>query len=186
MSQVGCSRTIGVLGTLMGVVLGWLLNRIQRLGRIRIFPVSINVQYYKVNQNKEGKTGDPASEIISQSFYDNEVRFVTMDIVADVYNSSSTEPQMGRDFYMGFHGGGKEAKARVRKKKFIHEGMGEELKNINLLPREIVNVILSCSINENMSEFDLGYLFFEYRNNKNKVKRIKINGAIIPEYYNKQ
>ena len=55
MSQVGCSAIIGVLGTLMGVVLGWLLNRIQRLGRIKIFPVSINVQYYKVNQNKEEK-----------------------------------------------------------------------------------------------------------------------------------
>ena len=184
MSHIGNSAIIGVLGTLTGVVLGWILNRIQRLGEIKIFPISINVQYYKVNQNKEGKTGDPLSEFISQPFYDKEVRFVTMDIVADVYNSSSTDPQMGRDFYMGFHFGGKETKVRVRKKKFIYEGMGEELKNINLLPREIENVILSCSINENMTEFDSGHLFFEYRNNKNKVKRIKINGKTIPNYNN--
>ena len=159
------SAIIGVIGTLSGVILGFILNLMIRIGKIKVIPNSLSQTIHELNID-----GDP----IEQKEINANTNSITINLNIDLYNTSSFNQKIGRDFKFIF----KSKKKEILKEVFYvteSPSSRKKFKNINLKPNELLNYDLEVYINNNFETFLESNYYLEYKNSRNRSIRKKIN-----------
>lgn len=80
----------GIIGTLLGTILGWLLNQLSSKGKLKIFPAKWEDELYYLYAGCK-RTAEAVEQI----------QYYSYQCELDIYNSSS-EPRIMRDVHVIF------------------------------------------------------------------------------------
>lgn len=131
MSESICTAVIGIVGTLAGTVLGWLLNNVSRRGKLKAFVTKWN-EDYEFND---------AGSMVGVPSYD-EAEHYCYELAFDVYNSSS-DTRIMRDFRIEFLKG---RKIVVSEAPLNADSRGSSfcraMETLNVAPKSVVSVHL--------------------------------------------
>ncbi|WP_319590526.1 hypothetical protein [uncultured Draconibacterium sp.] len=168
------SALIGVLGTLAGVLLGSMLNRLARIGNIKTFQ---NVLKVKLTEP------DSFGGEIETTKVTERTRSLTIELNFDFYNTSELSPRIARDIKILIKSKNKMFKGKLKNENTRrynqYTSHADDLLNINLSPKEVLNYNLAFYTQKNFQEILDADWFIEYRNDNNRLKRIKINKQLI-------
>ncbi len=169
--QENISEIIGVSGTLLGTILGFFLSQIVRMGKIKIFKNQVNHKLFIRNSS-----GGLLHQV--NSLTDNVVELkIFFDI--DVLNSSDYSRQIMRDIKLIIPNKNiKQEHTFINEKTRKFNGIStvvDKLQNIVLNPRELRNLELSVSFNNNIGLILNSKWFLEYKDLKNKTLKIELN-----------
>jgi hypothetical protein len=165
------SAFIGVMGTLSGVVLGAILNNLARKGRIIVYLNELNVKLFE----RDGCGGSLETKEIT-----GKTDSLSIELNADFYNSSGITRKIARDIKIVINIKSGAIKERLIiettfKKLSQYRSHADDLVSISLLPNEIVNFKLAYYARANFQEILDSTWVIEYRNENNKLKKIKID-----------
>ena len=170
---ISSDAIVGVVATLLGTVLGWLLGLLQNRGRLVAF----------IGSWKEAFTcGSGVFDGKAESI--QEAKCYSFDLVIELYNSSHL-PRIARDICIVYT-----CKAgRIRKKELLrctpkdkataHQAGGgtryDQVSAINIGPNEIVTLTLHQGFTRNGDSLEFrekaDMVFFEYRDARNHTHR---------------
>lgn len=160
---------IGVGATIVGTVLGWILNNLSNKGKLNIFVSSWEDSFEHSNLLGEMI---PCSKC-------SEVEYYTYKISLDIYNSSGNTRIMRNIqivFSDGKHDLRKEtpqddATKRVSSPIVYYDDVGP----INIPPKKVINVALHGGARNKDGELDFIWMsqkvYLTYANEKNKIRR---------------
>ncbi|GET22215.1 hypothetical protein [Prolixibacter denitrificans] len=159
---------ISVMGTML-VILGALLGHLTQMGKVKIYQNSVNIKFYEKSDTGNLNEKNQLTKITHS---------IIITIELDFYNTS---PGLNKI---------------VRRLKFLTKSKGrnnyfdllsqdsrkgnhgvikaDELTTINLAPNELLNHSLYFTIHKDFENFIESEWFIEYRDNKDKIRRIKI------------
>jgi hypothetical protein len=164
------SPFISVLASLLGVLLGFFLNNLSRRGRIKIFQNNISIYYFE---------REPSGGFSHQKEMTDKTEIVEILLNLDFYNTSNYTRKIARDVKINIINQKSNFKLRLKNNEttkvmagMIHK---DDLKNINLLPNELMNLSISFGVNENFDEFKNSPWELVYYNENNKLVKVKIN-----------
>lgn len=171
LDPIHISAIIGVIGTLAGVILGSVLNRIERRGKIKIFQNSLNI---KLNERDPSTGGANATKEVTDN-----TDYLLIKLNFDFYNTSALSPKIAREIKVLIKAKTgiikdklKNEKTRQYTKYFSH---ADDLLNLNLAPKEIKNFTLTYSSRDKFQEILDSDWYIEYRDDSNRIRRIKID-----------
>ena len=172
---------IGVVGTLLGTILGWLLSVLSNKGKVSVYLSSWTETFR--HKDKEGFMINSASE--------SQAEYFEYECSLDIYNSSS-DTKILRDIKIVFCEG----------KDILFESVPDDKKtkrsasartifdNVtaqNIPPKSVINVELLSGvwIKEAQLEriFYADSVYFEYLDEKSKPHRIMIKSVNYPDYF---
>lgn len=130
MSESICTAAISIVGTLVGTVLGWLLNNVSRRGKLRAFVTKWN-EDYEFNE---------AGIMVGVQSYDKAERYC-YELAFDVYNSSS-DTRIMRDFRIEFLKGRKIVVSDVPLNADSRGSSSCTMETLNVAPKSVVSVHL--------------------------------------------
>lgn len=164
---------IGILGTLLGTVLGWILNNFSNKGKLNIYVSSWNDRF---QTNQMGVMVETCSKDEIESFH--------YEVAFDIYNSSGN-PKIMRNIKIVFNDGVKDIIGHLDYDEYINT----ETKNIynkvgplNIPPKAVEKLKLHGNAwarddetNKQKQSFNFIWntkkIYLVYTNEKNKVKR---------------
>lgn len=155
------SAIIGVIGTLLGVILGYILNALSRIGKIKIYPNKIHINYTDITNMGSRVEVNEVSE---------KTESINIHLNLDFFNSSESSTKIARNIYFVLKN--KKISKRVRLKN-LKENY-RDLININLSPKELLNFSLIFSSNNNFNEIRNSKFFIEYFNDNNRQVRTEL------------
>ena len=170
------AEIIGIIGTLMGIVLGWILNNLSQKGNLHIY-----IKKWEPSLRKRDKYG---GFTVCDSFDDAEYYHYELSI--DAYNSSR-DTRIMRDVCLVFMNKNKALFKSVpyddKTKRTNVITYYDEVSGINIPAKTVINVDLHSGINESNEEWEkltqYDKVLLEYIDEKNKHKRVKIANKII-------
>lgn len=161
---------IGVVGTLLGVVLGALLNRISRIGRVKFYTNNIEYGY--------GGYSDGTGGYIPYESFTNETKSVTVMIDIDIINTSEYSKKILRDINFLTIDKGFEKNHNIKDlstgRKLHSSWKTDDLKSINLLPKEIKTINIRVLFNEDLEKVLNSKWYIEYKTPNNRIRKIRI------------
>lgn len=173
MTELPCNywnAIIGIIGTLSGVILGAIINQIARSGGLKIYSNDFNISF-----EKQSEHGD----LVPQDQIDSKTISVSIEFCLDLFNSSSQQ-KVGREICLVLKKDGKELNEKIKDLSTIrysqYSSHTDQLINFNIPPKTIENLKLAAYIKkENYDWIEGSIFFFEFRDSKNKRKRIKLH-----------
>ena len=160
------SPFISVLASLLGVLLGFFLNNLSRRGRIKIFQNNISIYYFE---------REPSGGFSHQKEMTDKTESVEILLNLDFYNTSNYTRKIARDVKINIINQKSNFKLRLKNNETTKVMDKDDLKNINLLPNELMNLSISFGVNENFDEFKNSPWELVYYNENNKLVKVKIN-----------
>ena len=156
---------IGVLGTLLGVILGSILNAYTRLGKIRIFQNSINCSLLE---------SDSIGGFIETEGITDKTELLTIILNIDLYNTSALSRKVLRNIRIGI---------KTRQRFFSNSNNfrfsnSDNIINRNLLPQENINLELTFGTKNEFQSVLKSEWYIVYRNQKDKIRTKKIRKTI--------
>lgn len=174
---------VGVLGTLAGTILGWILNNLSNRGKLNIY---VSSWTEKFNRFVYGVTSPSRSK--------EETRGYTYHVTLDLYNSSGTTRIM-RDIEISFSDGNKELTRHTPQNDAtatpgIVGGMNySQVGAINILPRTVVQLELHYGeLGENdgiENVWNTQKVYLHYVDEKNKKRKVLIQEVNYDDYFSK-
>lgn len=167
-SSLSSPSSLGIFGTMVGTVLGFFLQRITRIGRLKIFQNKLTFQLFE-RLKDSGPTFSKVTTI-----EEGEDFYTEIELFCDFFNTSESNNKIARDIYFE----AKSKQVHIKETIFIMEVNNKyepsTLQNLNLNPRQLINYHLSVKIENQQIDFDNSTLFIKYRNSRNRLKKIKI------------
>jgi len=164
------SALIGVVGTMLGVILGALLNRIVRLGKIKVFVNEVDYSFLKRNSSGGFK---PMNSIT------NETEKLTIRARLDIFNSSEYSRKIMRGIKFHPFENGKEIVIKMYNNEVNdmtnYAMQTGNLRVLNLNPKEIKSFILSVTFDKDIERIYNSKWFLTYKNTSNKEVKIKLD-----------
>lgn len=171
---------LGILGTLGGTILGWLLNSLSQKGKLYIYVSSWNESF---TYNDHGSM-TPSTSIEQTECYD-------YNLSIDLYNSSG-ETKIMRDINIVFANNNNilyksipEDDSTKRVNSYI--AYYDEVSPINIQAKSIINIALHDSQwNKDDSLafiWNTNNVYFTYKNEKNKLKKLLIKKVNYKDYF---
>lgn len=168
------SALIGVLGTLLGVLLGAVLNRLSRFGKIKVFQNSVSVIF-----REKGSMGE-FRETTEMTENTNSI-IIKLDF--DFYNSSELSPKIARNIkfcIMGRCGNYEKRLQDDNQRKATPNAIIErDLIHINIGPKQVSNYMLSFYDDENIQKILNSDWYLTFRSDKGKLVKVKINKSLL-------
>lgn len=173
---------IGVIGTLLGTILGWVLNSLSQKGKTSIF-VNKWKQSFKYNN----------SGFIEECPIKDKVEFYSYDLQLDIYNSSGKN-EIIRDVRIMFFNNDQllfsnRPKDDSTRRVNGHMTFYEELESFNIPPNCIIPIHLRGGFNKSEECFDslweANKILLTYKNSKNKDFRVVLSREKLNDYFNK-
>ncbi len=160
---------IGILGTLLGVVVGAIINQVSRSGKLKIFPKNVHIDILK-------QDGYGASKV--QDKVDFDTSSVSISFSLDIHNSSS-EQKNGRDIFLVIRKDGQEIKSNIKDLSTLqytnHLLHTDQFENFNIPAKTVDSLKLRSFLEkDNYSWIEDSTLYFEFRDSKNRLRRIKL------------
>lgn len=167
---------ISVIGTLSGVLLGVLLNKIFSSGRLKIFQNDFEISYFE---------SDNVGGFIRKDKFTTKTEHANINFELDFYNSSS-EPKIARNIFFLMEN----KQTKIRSKIYdldtqrLSDGRNirDELETINIPPKAVLNFKLAVYIlKENLHLVKKSRMYMHYKNSKNVAKLSQIVGKRASE-----
>ena len=165
------SAIIGVIGTLLGVVFGSLLNRISRCGSVKFYINNIEYEYGVVDDGHGGY-------MLATSFIP-ETPCISITTELDIINTSEYSKKILRDInFMTVNKGFN----KIHNMKDLSTGQllytslweVDDLKFINLLPKEIRNLKVRVHFNKDFEKVFNSKWYLKYKKPNNRIRKIRI------------
>ena len=175
------AAAIGVIGTLLGTVLGWVLSNISKRGKLHFY-VSKWSDSFQQNDNYGGMKDSTNIE---------ETEYYSYQLSLDIYNSS-TEPRIMRDIRIVFNNRKKDIEFSIPeddKTKRTHGGMWfyDCLEPLTIPAKSVLQLELhngkSKKENKGLYIWETKKIFLKYRNNKNRQKKVLLNKEDYSIYF---
>lgn len=171
---------IGVVGTLMGVVLGWLLNCLSKKGKLNFYIKSFSDSFYC--SDGEGGRIKSCNKETTESYH--------YKLIFDLYNSSS-ETKAIHDLKIAFLNGKEELYVSIPiKSPFKQDDSIEQYDKtviINIPPKTLIKVCLVGDefIKNKKTPFiwRTNEVNLIYYNEKNKLKKVNIKSENYCDYF---
>ncbi len=163
---------IGVLGTLLGVTLGFFLNLIKTSGKLKIFVNELKLTYSE-RDNQGG--------MFSKDFMTSKSEYATILFEVDIYNSAAEYRTM-RDIKLFIVKEGQKSIIKIRdnstRRVAAHQIKIDDLKVITIAPKAIINLNLSGVVKENFTNLDKSEIFFQFKDfrQRDQISKIKNYG----------
>ncbi len=168
------SAAIGIVGTILGTVLGWLLNNISNRGKLNVY-ISLWTDMFEHY--------DDCGYLV-RSFSKEQTEHYSYKLIIDLYNSSA-EPKIMRNIKVVFSNG-----VKLLKTSTPYDDSTKQVGNnftsvhfdkiipLNIIPKSVLTINLHDEWNDNGSlnfiwETDSIYLQYTDENNKEKTIPIK-------------
>ena len=159
-----------VFGTIVGTLLGFILNQWTRTGKLKIYIYDFKERCF-INARQSNQE-DRETSYVKDSTNRLDCRFSV-----DIYNGS-LDVRVMRELKLVFQSKGKDdyiiTAYDIDRTSF--DGVGvkyREVKPVNIKPKGITTLRLFNDVNINDYDFtDIKRIYIQYRNEKNKVKRI--------------
>lgn len=156
------------------MILGFLLNRLARIGKIKIYQNNLVV---KLTEH------DSFGGRIETTKVTAKTSSISIELNFDFYNTSAMSPKIARGMRILIKASTKKINGKLKNEDSRsygnYDSHADDLVNINLSPKEILNYNLAFYTRENFQEILDADWFIEFRNNKNRKKRVKINKELI-------
>lgn len=171
---------IGVIGTLAGTILGWLLNNISQSGKLSIYVSSFTDSF---KHNKSGYM------VVSSSV--EQTRYYSYKLILDLYNSSGSTKIM-RNITVVFSDGKKDLLRSVPHDDNTRRSSGpawfyDEIGPVNIPPKSIIQLSLHRGTWHNDGGLDFIWktkkVYLTYMDEKNRLKKVKIKSEIYRNYF---
>ena len=173
---------IGVGGTIIGTILGWCLNALSSKGKIVIYLSSWSEKFqcYKL-----GSCTNSSSK--------SETELYRYRCSIDVYNSSA-DTKILRDIRIVFTTGKKDLLSSIpyneaSKRMGMDHTVYDKFNPLNVPPKSVQKVELFSNISIKEGKFEevwkVNKIYFEYKNEKNKTKRVLIQETSYNDYFEK-
>lgn len=171
---------IGVVGTLIGTILGWMLNSLSKRGKICIY---VSDWKDKFEFLLHGYPTHSISEETTETYY--------YEAWLDVYNSSA-EPKIMRDIKFVFCDGKTDLYQSVpmddkTKRRDMVMTFYDEISPLTIPPKSIVQLKLHNSETTNRDKgafiWRTNKVFLEYSNEKNKHRRALLKEEDYSKYF---
>ena len=175
-----CPEIIGVIGTLLGTVLGWLLSNLSRRGKLNIYPTWQDGFSY--NDNYGGMANSKSKEEVKRYRY-----YFTLDL----YNSSG-EPQIMRKIEVAFFHDKEELFRATPKDDSTGHSRGpllcyDEVLPITIPARTVYTVKLHGGFGYPDNRFSqiwrTNKIMLTYRDRKDKERKVLINKNDFSRYF---
>lgn len=172
---------VGVLGTLAGTFLGWLLNNLSRRGKVNIYVTSFKDEF----KHNEMGCMVPSSSIEQTQSY-------TYRLILDLYNSSG-ETKILRNLTIVFNDGKNDLFKSVPKDDSTRRASGfvnfyDTICPINISPKSIIQLNLHNGAWVDGGGLDFIWktkkIYLTYIDEKNKLRKVDIKSEIYSEYFN--
>ena len=172
---------VGVIGTLAGTVLGWLLNNISQTGKLN---------FHLLKWQDEFKFN--SSGVLKPSSSKEETKHYSYKLSLDIYNSSG-ETKIMRDIEIVFANRKKilfsdtpKDDSTVYKTQFSWRY--DDLKAINIAPKTVLTLDLHNGFwakeDDNFSLlWKTDNVYLRYKNEKNQNKKVKINKKVYGKHF---
>lgn len=163
---------IGVLGTLLGVTLGFFLNLFKVSGKLKIFVNELKIAYSE---------RDSLGGVLSKDTLTPKSEYATIIFEVDIYNSSSEYRTM-REIKLMIVEKGNKSVIKIRdnstRRVAAYQIKVDDLKVITIAPKAIINLNLSGIVNENFKNLDNSEIFLQFKDyrQRNQVEKIKNYG----------
>lgn len=163
------SAIIGVLGSLLGVFLGFFLNQISRLGKIKVYQNFVTLKLLE---------RDLTGGFVEVHYLTDKIDLLSIEVNVDFFNTSSLSPKIARDIKFVICGKEKRIEKKLKNEnsrkynKFF--STVDDLKNVNLAPREIQNYKVTLSSEDSFKEIVEGNWFVTFRNERDRLRKFKI------------
>ena len=161
---------VGVFGTLSGVLLGAFLNRVSRYGKIKFYIIDCSYTFLE----REEFGGLVAAKTITSNTSSLNINFEI-----DIVNTSEYSKKILRDIKFLVHNKNFKQKSLIKDNSTIQMPSSvvytDDLRHINLNPKEVKNLNLSVSLNKNFEEIIDSKWYFEYTKMNGKKRRIEMN-----------
>lgn len=173
---------IGVAGTLLGTILGWLLNSFSQKGKLNIY-----ISSWTDNFKQNGSFGD-----IVPCYKRENVQSYSYNLSIDLYNSSGTAKIM-RNIQIIFSDGKKDIMTQTPKddstKRFSSPMIFyDDIAPINIPPKAVIKIDLHDGVWNEKGKLDFLWkskkVFLAYTDEKNKVRRKLIKLEDYENYFN--
>lgn len=162
---------LGILGTLGGTVLGWILNNLSQHGKLNIF---ISAWEDKFQYNNMGRTTLSSSIDQTQDYL--------YRVLFDLYNSSR-ETKIMRNIEIIFSNGKEELYCSIPKDESTNQMSGpfihyDNILPINIPPKSIIHIELQNWLSKSDDSlrhiWNTTRVYLKYTNEKNRKKKILI------------
>lgn len=172
---------IGVVSTLLGTILGWLLNNFSNRGKLRIYTTSWEDKFSARNHIGESQ---PCTSKEKVEYYSFIASF-------DLYNSSG-ETKIMRNVQIVFSDG-KNAiwqgipEDQDTQRYVAHAYWYDKVEPVNIPPKTVIKLNLRDGLYKNDGSLDCIWkakkVILQYQNEKNRRKRILIKKENYAEYF---
>ena len=171
---------VGVVGTLAGTFLGWLLNNLSQSGKLNIYVSSFEDKF----QHNEIGCMVPSSSI-------EETQLYSYKLILDLYNSSGTAKIM-RNITVVFSDGKKDLLKSIpnddnTRRSSGHACFYDEVGPINIPPKSIIQLNLHRGTWKSEGGLDFIWktqkVYLTYLDENNKLKKFKIKTEIYRDYF---
>ena len=172
---------VGVLGTLAGTFLGWMLNNLSQSGKLNIYVASFQDEF---KYNKKGI-------MVSSSSIEQTQRYA-YSLILDLYNSSG-ETKIMRNLTVVFSDGKTDLFKSIPLDDNTLSYSGswrcyDAISPINIPPKSIIQLNLHDSVWTLYERLDFIWntkkVYMTYTDEKNKLRKVNIKTEIYSEYFN--
>ena len=172
---------VGVIGTLAGTVLGWLLNNISQTGKLHLYVCSFEDSF-----QRHGSFGDMHS---SSSVEDTQ--YYSYHLLLDLYNSSGAT-KIARNLTVVFSDGKNDLYKSVPYDNHTRRASGhacfyDEIGPVNIPPKSVIQVCLhkGAWYNDNGLDFiwKTKKVYLTYTDENNRFKKVKIKSEDYSRYF---
>ena len=171
---------IGVMGTLFGTILGWLLNSASNHGKL-----NVNISDWKddFKYNNEGW--------IIKSSSKEQTEFYSYQLTLDIYNSSA-ETKIMRNIAIYFCDNECEQHKSIPKDDNTKRNNGyfnnyDNIGPVNIPPKTIIQLNLHDNLNSENGDIDKIWktkkIYMKYIDEKNKIKKVAIKSEDYGRYF---
>lgn len=163
------SAIIGVSGTLLGVFLGFFLNQISRIGKIKVYQNLVTLKLLE----RDSMGGFVEVHNLTEKIYS-----LSIEVNVDFFNTSSLSPKIARDIKFVIDGKEKRIEKNLKNEnsrkhnKFF--STVDDLRNVNLAPREIQNYKVTFYSKDSFEEIVQGNWFVTFRNESDRLRKFEI------------
>jgi hypothetical protein len=165
------AASIGVIGTLLGVTLGFFLNLFKSSGKLKIYINKVTITY----SERDNQGGMFTKE---QKTSKSERATILLDL--DVYNSAS-EYRIMREIKLRIETNDNKKTIKLRDESTRRAGSFmikiDDFKVITIAPKAIINLNLSGTITENLDYLDNSKIFLQYFDFRQKEQSEKMKSS---------
>lgn len=163
------SGILGITGTLLGVILGALLESYSRRGKIKLFQKSLSYSFQELNS----VSGYTSTNDIITSFTDH----LNINISLEIFNTSSHSKKILREavFEVRFKSKYHDYKLFNPPQKTESRWVSRNFESLSVSPKDILDYNLNVTMREQFEEIINSKWFIRYRDEKNNIHRFELD-----------